>query len=72
MTITVTYDGTEECAEAIDAISIGGYRHVIAEFDVKLWHEWKHGGHTGEALVVLNNLLNTWHELKADLPRGGE
>ena len=72
MTITVTYDGIEERDEAIDAISIGDYRHVIAEFDIKLRGAWKYGGQTDETRAVVRELWLSWNDLTADLPRGGE
>ena len=72
MTITVTYDGIEERDEAIDAISISGYRHLVHEVDVNLWNEWDHGGHTGKAAALMSDLWEMWCNVKADLPRGGE
>ena len=72
MKITVEYDGIEERDEATDAIHVGLYRHLVAEFDVKLWHEAEHGGHMGAASILLDDLLEAWGGMKADLPRGGE
>ena len=72
MTITVTYDGLEERDEAIDAISVESYRYFIAEFERVLRFEWKHRDNTDEDALVVDRLWDLWHNLKADLPRGGE
>ena len=71
MKITLEYDD-EERAEAIAAICVSSYQVFVDEFEGRLRQERKHGDHTDKAATLIDNLWEAWHEMKDDLPRGGE
>ena len=71
MTIQVTYDGIEERDEATDAINVGEFRSFIWDFEQALRAKWKWGEwDSEETQKVIEELWETWHEGKANLPRG--
>ena len=49
------------------------YRRFIDEFEEELRRRYKHGDFAhDETYMLIADLWDAWHELKADLPRGGE
>ncbi len=69
MKIKIEYN-EDERAEAIDAICVSSYQVFVDEFEGRLRQERKHGDHTDKAAMLIDNLWDAWHEMKADLPRG--
>ena len=73
MKVTIEYDGIEEQDDATDAINIVAWRSFVWNFEQELHKRWKWGEFEhDETHKLIEELWERWHELKSDLPRGGE
>lgn len=49
------------------------YQVFVEDFEMMLRDKYKHGDFAhDESATLIADLWDAWHELKADLPRGGE